>query len=397
MPAKHVTPKAARIAVSLMFFVNGVVLSSWIARIPAIQQSLKLSDGLLGVALLGMPVGALLAFSMTGWLISRLGSQMITTVAALMMCIAVPLPALAPNLPLLLLSLALLGASNGAMDVAMNTQGAEVEERYGRSIMSSFHGFWSVGGIVGASYGSIMATLNIQPPLHLLGIAVVFLIVAMVTSRWLLPVVTSSQEKTPVFVKPTRTLLGLGLIVFCAFFSEGEIANWSGIYLRNFLGATAGLAAASYAGFSLAMTIGRLSGDALTRRLGTVRMVRLSGIITACGLALALIIPHPYVAIIGFALAGIGLASIVPLVFSAAARTPGVPSGLALAMIAPMGYSGSLAGPPLIGFLAEGVTLRGALSVIILLSAIIVLLAHTLNRTAALKDATSDKVSLPVG
>jgi fucose permease len=375
-----IPPRTARIAVSFMFFANGALLSSWASRIPTVQQHLQLNAGELGTALWGLAVGAFTAFLLISWLMARLGSRLTTTLAAIFCCIVLVLPALAPNAPLLWLSLALLGAGNSAMDVAMNAQGAVVEERYGRPIMSSFHGLWSIGSIIGASYGSLMAWLNISPLLHFIGIAILIGLIILPISRWLLPVTTQPDSNTPIIARPTRALLGLGIIGFCSYLSEGAIADWSGVYLHSSLGTSTGLAAAGFACYSVAMTIARLNGDHLTQHIGPDKQARFGGLLAATGLGLALLIHQPIAAIIGFVCVGAGLACIAPLVFSTASRIPGHSPAVSLAAVATMAYMGSLVGPPVIGQLADILSLRGALGLIVLFCAIIALLAHSLRR-----------------
>jgi MFS family permease len=363
-----------------MFFANGALLSSWASRIPTVQQHLQLNAGELGTALWGLAVGAFTAFLLISWLMARLGSRLITTLSAIFCCIALILPALAPNPLLLWLSLALLGAGNSAMDVAMNAQGAVVEERYGRPIMSSFHGLWSIGSIVGASYGSLMAWLNISPLLHFIGIAVLMSPVILLVSRWLVPVTAQPDSNTPIIARPTRALLGLGIIGFCSYLSEGAIADWSGVYLHSSLGTSTGLAAAGFACYSVAMTIARLNGDRLTQHFGPAKQARLGGLLAATGLGLALLIHQPIAAIIGFVCVGAGLACIAPLVFSTASRIPGHSPAVSLAAVATMAYMGSLVGPPVIGQLADILSLRGALGLVVVFCATIALLAHALRR-----------------
>ncbi len=370
---------AARLAVASVFFVNGAVLANWVARIPEVQQRLGLSNGALGVALLGTAVGALLAMPTTGWLVARLGSSPVTKIAALAYCGALPLLALAPDLPLLALALVVFGALNGAMDVAMNAQGIAVERLYSRPIMSSFHGMFSVGGIAGAAGGGILASLGVNPFPHLLGAALLLGMVAVVASRQLLPACVDSVTTGPLLALPTRSLIKLGIVAFCVMLGEGAIADWSGVYLRRTLETGPGLAAAGYAVFSLTMAVCRLTGDRLAQSLGSVRMVRLGGIVAATGLGLSLVIAQPIAALIGFAIVGVGFSCIVPLVFSAAGRTPGIAPSLALAAVTTTGYFGFLFGPPLIGFAADFLTLRVALGIVVVMSAISAVLAGTVR------------------
>ncbi len=374
--------RAARWAVAAMFLVNGALLANWVARIPAVQQRLGLSAGALGIALLGMAIGALAAFPVTGLLIAHYGSRRVTTGAALVYCAAVPLPGLAPNLPLLMVALIALGAGNGAMDVAMNAQGVAVEARYGRPIMSSSHGLWSVGGFAGALVGGAAAGAGIAPFPHLLGAAAVLVIAALVAAHWLLPVVADAHSGAPAFARPTRALLGLGAVAFCSALGEGAMADWSAVYLHTSLATSAAFAAAGYAGFSLAMTVGRLSGDRLTHRFGPVVLVRVGGLLAAAGLGVALVVGRSVPAVAGFALVGAGLSLVAPLVYSRAGRTPGVSPAAALAAVATMGYTGFLLGPPIIGAVAQALSLRDALGLIVLLAVAIAVLARNVGPAA---------------
>ncbi len=374
--------RTARWAVAAMFLVNGALLANWVARIPAVQQRLGLSAGALGIALLGMAIGALAAFPVTGLLIAHYGSRRVTTGAALVYCAAVPLPGLAPSLPLLMVALIALGAGNGAMDVAMNAQGVAVEARYGRPIMSSFHGLWSVGGFAGALVGGVAAGAGIAPFPHLLGAAVVLVIAALIASRWLLPVAADAHSGAPAFARPTRALLGLGVVAFCSALGEGAMADWSAVFLHTSLATSAAFAAAGYAGFSLAMTAGRLSGDRLTHRFGPVVLVRAGGLLAAVGLGVALVVGRAGPAVAGFALVGAGLSLVAPLVYSRAGRTPGVSAAAALAAVATMGYTGFLLGPPIIGAVAQALSLRDALGIIVLLGLAIAALARNVGPPA---------------
>ncbi len=383
---QKVVPSAARLAVAGVFFVNGAVFANWVTRIPVVQQKLGLSNGALGVALLGMAVGALMSMPTTGWLLTRLSSRLVIKITALGYCAVLPLLALAPNLLLLAIALVLFGAFNGAMDVAMNAQGIAVEQRYQQPIMSSFHGMFSVGGMVGAFSSAVLASLGVEPIPHLLGAALLLGIVTIFASRRLLSVATDTVSHEPAFAIPTRSLLGLGVVAFCVMLGEGAMADWSAIYLQKTLGTGLGLAAAGYTVFSLAMAVFRFMGDWLTQRLGSVKMVRLGGIVAASGLGLALVIAQPIAALIGFACVGVGFSSIVPIVLSAAGRTPGLPPGLAIAAVTTTGYFGFLSGPPLIGFAGDLLNLRSALGIVVILSTTVAVLAQTVHHAVGSRE-----------
>ncbi|MEI2579139.1 MFS transporter [Scytonema sp. PRP1] len=235
------------------------------------------------------------------------------------------------------------------------------------------------------------------PVPHLVSAALLLGMVALKASRWLLPSEVDTINQGSPFVLPTRSLIGLGVVAFCVFLGEGAMADWSAIYLSRTLETGAGIASAGYAVFSLAMAVCRLIGDRLTQSLGPVRMVRFGGIMAAIGMGLSLLIAQPVAALIGFACVGVGFSCIVPLVFSAAGRTPGIAPSMALAAVTTTGYFGFLFGPPLIGFAAELLTLRGALGIVVLLSATIAVLAQTVGcATGSFEEGSpNEKISPP--
>jgi MFS family permease len=356
--------RRARLAVAAIFCLNGVALANWIARIPDVKQQLALSEQLLGLVLLCAALGALLAQPTVGWLIGRVGSRRMTTLMVVAFCLSIILPGLAADMPSLMAALFVLGACNGGLDVAMNAQAALVEQCYARPIMSSFHGLWSIGGLVGAALGGLIATLGVALGAHLLGVAIVATLIAALATRWLVADAGARRDAGPAFALPPRALLLLGFIAFGVLFCEGAIADWSAVYLREGLDSSPGVAATGFAVFSLLMAAGRLTGDSLALRLGPAWVVRGGGALVALGIGLAVAGDTPLIAIVGFGLIGAGLACSFPLLLSAAARTPGVAPSTAIAAIATAGYTGFLVGPPLIGSVAEAVTLRGALGLL---------------------------------
>ena len=378
-------PGRARLAVVAVFFLNGVALGSWFVRIPAIQERLGLSEGLLGVALLGAAVGALISMPLAGALASRFGSRRVVGATALLLPLSIVLPALAPSLLFLAPAVAVLGAANGALDVSMNSQAVAVEREYGRSIMSSFHAAFSFGGLAGASLGGLVASAGVDPLPHLAAVAVLCATAAAVAYGALLPAsADAADEGAPAFARPTRALMGLGVISFCVLLGEGAMSDWSAVYLDGTLRTGPGFAAAGYAAFSLTMAFGRLFGDGLAERLGHVRLVRACGALAAGGLGVALLVGHPVFALVGFACAGAGFSVVFPAALSAAGRTEGMAAGPALAAVSTAGYTGFLVGPPTIGFVAELIGLGGALFVVVGLSAAIVLFANAV-RNAGVK------------
>jgi fucose permease len=380
------SPRAARWAVAATFAVNGFALSSWFPHIPAVQRKLDLNDGTLGVALLGTAVGALVATTLSGWVIRRLGSRRATLLSAVGLCAALPLPGLAPNLPLLVLALLLLGATNGTLDVAMNTQAVAVEERYRRPIISSFHGIFSLGGLASSALAVAIIGAGVGTVAHLTVAGLVLGAAALLASRWLLPTEGKAPEGGgPLFVRPSGPLLGLGIVAFCVLLSEGAMADWGAVYLDNALETGSGFAAAGYAVFSATMAIGRLTGGRWIARYGPEALVRTGGLVSAAGLGLALIIGQPVAALVGFGCIGAGLSVLFPIALSAAGRVPGIAAAEGLAAVTAVGYAGFLAGPPLIGLVAQATSLPLALGIVAGLGLVIAGLASTV-RTRSVED-----------
>lgn len=361
-------PQAARLAVAGLFFLTGVMFASWAVRIPAMQTRLGLSPGELGVALLGTATGELVSMNLAGYLAARFGSRSITVMASACLSVMLPILALAPTLPVLVVTLVLFGASFGSVNVAMNTQGVAVERCYGRSIFNSFHACYSLGGLTGSLVGGLVAAHDIAPWPHFLGVACLGIILTLSVAHFLLPAHTDAQGAGVAFARPTPTLLALGLVAFCVLLGEGAMADWSAVYLHSILGAGVGLAAAGYAAFSIVMAVGRGLGDHLTNRLGPRVMVRLGGLVAAGGLTLALVVNWVPLALVGFGLVGAGFSVIFPLALSAAGRTSKQVSGTAIATVAMCGYVGFLVGPAVIGFGADALSLRVALGIVVLLS-----------------------------
>jgi len=339
----------ARAAVTAVFLINGIGYGNWVARIPSIRDDLRLDTQTLGLALLGVAIGSLVGLPLSGALVARFGSRRMTTVAGLALCASLVLPALATGAVTLALGLVVLGAATGVLDVSMNAAGAGVERRGGRSIMSSFHAAFSFGGLIGAALGGFLAGRGVDPLPHLGLAALVGLGAVALVTRPLLPSDACERTTGPAFARPTRSLALLGAIGFGALLSEGAMADWSGIYLRDVRATDTATAAYGYAAFSLCMAIGRLTGDWLVGRFGTVLAVRAGGLVAAVGLTAALLAPSVVLALVGFAGVGLGISIIFPLILSAAARSREVSSGTALAAVSTLGYLGFLAGPPMLG------------------------------------------------
>jgi MFS family permease len=375
--------RKARIAVSAIFFLTGAGTANWAVRIPVVQDRLGLSAGGLGLALLGLSAGAIVAMAAAGQLVARHGSRPVTCVAIFAFAATLTLPPLAPNAAVLMLSLVALGLANGLLDVAMNAQAAAVQKRCERPIMSRVHALYSLGGLAGAATGGQAAAQGIGAGSHLFAVGLVIAVTAAAAATRMLPASADATPDHAPLARPTPALWALGFVAFCVLFGEGAMANWSAVYLRDVSLAGPGLAAAGFASFSLMMTAGRAVGDTLASRLGNVRVTRLGGILATLGAACALLFPHPLPVILGFGAIGAGLSSIFPIVLGASARTEGVVPSAAIATVSMCGYAGLLAGPPLIGAAANTFTLRGGLVLVMLTSAMVVAMARVVGSRRA--------------
>lgn len=382
--------RLARMAVDIFFFLNGVMSATFSARLPAVQMRLALPPGQLGLALLGCTIGGLLAMNIAARVSSRFGSKAILTLASLGSCITLPLVALAPTLPLFLLALVFFGAACGAMDVTMSLQGTAIEREYGRSIMNSFHAYFSVGSLAGASLGSLLAAFAVQPEPHFFAVTIAGCVVLVWSARFLFSsrqeqIVQKQPGKVALSFQISPTLMLLGVIAFCSLLSVGAMFDWSAVYLSGTLHTGAGLAAAGFTTFLICMALGRSVGDSLATRFGATVLVRIACSLAAIGLALALMCTWMPAVFLGLGLVGFGLSVPFPLVLSAAGRLAGQERGSALATVTTWGYCGMIAGPPMIGFLADRVGVRLALAPVAILCVFAVLCAPA-ARTVAAKE-----------
>lgn len=364
------TLRHARLAVTALFFINGTGFATWIPHIPFAQRKFDLDEGTLGLTLLAIAAGAITTMPLTGGLIARWGSRQMCTIAGLAFCLVLPPLLVVPSYPLFIVNLFLLGACGGAMDVAMNAHGVYVEDRYAKPIMSSFHGLFSLGGLVGAGIAAGLLELGWTPERHMFVMSIILLLLTLVALRYLLPpepkVSTADEpDDAPLFALPReRATIILASLAFAVFMAEGAMADWTAVYLLDLPGTDAALAAVGYAVFSLTMAVGRLTGDLIVRLLGRVSVVRWGSLIAMAGMLLAAFSPNPFWAIGGFALVGLGLSNVVPIIFSAAGYLSPNSPGQGIAAVSTAGYFGFLVGPPIIGFLAEWITLSGAFQVL---------------------------------
>jgi len=384
MSQGHVKPMGARAAVTTIFVLNGLLFGSWASRIPAVKERLGVGEAGLGIVLGAIAVGALLAMPLAGWWSARLGSRRTTEAGLLACCLVVPLPALCTS-PLPAVALALLfGMAMGTLDVSMNAHGVAVERRRPRAILSSLHAGFSFGALLGALTGAAAAGLGVDVRAHLVGVCVVSAGAGLVASRGLLAAGADAEPgRPPALVRPPRRLWALGAVGFSCLLAEGAAADWSAVYVEDSLGGAAAVGALAFGAFSVAMTVGRLLGDRLAERFGPERLLRGGGLLGGAGLGLALLVATPVAALAGFLCLGAGLSAMVPTVFRGAGHVAGMPPGVALAAVSTLGYTGLLAGPPVIGLVAELTSLPVALGLVCACCAAVVLLASSARTAAA--------------
>jgi len=385
--AGHPTKPAQRAATVAVFVSHGLLFASWSAHIPQVKQHIGLTDGSLGLALLGAPVGSVAAMLVVARVLPVLGSKRMVQISLLGYSLAGPLVGLAGSLPALFAALLAWGAFQGTLDVSMNTQAVTVERAAGRPLMSGFHASWSIGAFAGAGIGALGVAAGLSLTPQLLALAVPVLLVAgCLTTRMLQdPAVSapSHQELTGsnqgnehpasrVPVRLSRPVLILGAIAFASMLCEGASADWASVYLRGSIHVGAAAAGLGYTVFALAMVIVRLSGNRLLRRFRRERLLPALAAAATAGFAAGLLAHRSAAVIAGFGCLGIGLALVIPTVNSAAGRLPGVSSGTAIAMVSAWGWAGFVFGPPIIGQLASATSLTVALSVLPVLTACIV-------------------------
>ncbi|MEV0470043.1 MFS transporter [Streptomyces prunicolor] len=387
MPGTPTDLTRLRITLTAFFALDGFIFAGWVVRIPAIKHQTGASASTLGLALLGVSAGAVITMMLTGRLCHRYGNHQVTVVCAVLLSLSVSLPPLTHSPLTLGLVLLAFGAAYGGINVAFNSAAVDLVRAMRRPIMPSFHAAFSLGGMVGAGLGGLVAGF-LTPTQHLFGLTVIGLLVTAVVGRELLrlqppaPPQDSPNEVTPPRRLTPRTrglVFTFGLIALCTAFGEGALADWSALHLEQDLDATAGAAAIGYSCFALAMTAGRLTGTRLLERLGRTRTLVSGGTVAALGMLLGALAPTLWAAVLGFVITGLGLANLFPVAVERAGSLAG-PDGVAIAST--LGYGGMLLGPPAIGFMADWYSLPAALTSVAALAAVAAVIGF-LTRHAA--------------
>ncbi|MDQ0377623.1 MFS transporter [Amycolatopsis thermophila] len=369
----------ARRAVSVVFAACGAAFGTWLARVPAVQDRLGLTTGQLATGLFGLAAGSVVALLLAGAVITRIGSRAAAMAGAVVLCGGLPLVAFAPSLPVFVAALVVLGAGNSTLDVAMNAHAARVEEGYGRPIFAGFHAFWNIGGLAGSGADALAETWHVPVTTHFPVAGGILLATALwaVSTGFLRG--PDRGQGGPAFALPGRALIPLGMVAFCGFVAEGAVNSWGAVYLTEVTAAGPAVASLGYFAFSVTMIAVRLGADRIVGRLGPVRFLRLAAAVTVAGFAVVVAVPVPVAGVLGFAIAGLGVAGIVPVAWSAAGRKQPEAPGRAVAAVAACGYAGFLTEPVIIGALAGWIGLHWALASAVVVSGSVAVLAPALG------------------
>jgi MFS family permease len=351
-----------------------LVFASYASRIVTIQQSFKLTNAALGAVLFAVPIGLMCSLPFSGWIITVIGSKRLLIFSLSFYAITLIGLSLAQNVIELIIGLIFFGFASNAMNISVNTQAIAAEEMYQKSIMASFHGLWSFAGFVGAGIGSFMIAQEIKPLYHFIIIASVTVFIIMMIIRYLKNDKVTGND--PIFVMPDKSLMVLGLIALCSMMCEGAMFDWSNVYFKEVIHVPASLLGLGFTAFMLTMALFRLAiADKFKRKYGLRRILQLSGSLTVVGLALAVIFPYFYTALIGFLLVGAGVSSVVPMVYSEAGKSKTMLPGVALAAVSTISFAGILLAPPIIGFISGLVNLRASFTFIALMGACVIILS----------------------
>ena len=344
-----------RIAVSTFFFFCGFLFANWIARVPEVQDHFGISHSLLGTLLLVISSGALISMPLSGWMTVKVGSYRLTQIFGMMSAVMVPLMLISTNYFYVLPFFFFCGFSFGATDVAMNAQAVFVERMYGRPIMSSFHAIFSVGTAIGGVAGAMFSRFEVPLFSHLASISAFGFLMFLTASFFLIndQPDKSEQEESKGFILPNKAIFPIAILAFCGMTGEGSLNDWSALFMNEVVGQSADFSAWAFVSFASAMTISRFMGDSILLKIGKRNILIYSCLAAIAGLSTALFFATPYMTLLGFFIAGLGLANVVPIIYSTAGNMEGLSPSVGIAMATTIGYMGFFVGPPVIGFLSD--------------------------------------------
>lgn len=376
------SPARLRRAIAVYFFISGFGYSSWTSRIPVVKETLKLNDAHFGTLLFLMPVGLIVTMPFTGKLLDHFKSRVIMLYGALIYFVVLIFLGFSPYAWMLAIVLFFFGASRNLMNLSMNAQAIGVQELYTRSIMSSFHAVWSLAGFAGAAVGYVMVATHIIPGWHLLGVSLLLTALTLYYYRDTLDQEPDKNNRRPIFSLPPKGMLVFSLICFASMACENTMYDWSGIYIKQVMHGSNGMATFAFAVYMVAMTTGRIFGDRVADKFGIKFVLRGSGILISCGLFITVVSPYIPLTLIGYLFTGFGVSCVVPFIFSLAGKIPMSNPGPALASISSIGYLGFLLVPPMIGYVAQSSSLRISFAIIATMGLLIISLTRKINAPA---------------
>ncbi|KAA0970358.1 MFS transporter [Aureimonas fodinaquatilis] len=347
-----------------MFLAAGLAMAAWAPLVPFAKARVEISDGSLGLVLLCLGLGSIVAMPLTGVLASKYGCKAVLMVSSIAVAAILPMLALSNDVLTLALSLAFFGAAIGTLDVAVNIQAVMVEKDSGRNMMSGFHGLFSLGGILGAGGVSLLMQAGLSPLYATLTVSLAVVVLLFASRSGLLAYGNREAEGTPLFVVPKGIVVFIGICCFIVFLGEGAVLDWSALFLITSHGVEPAIAGLGYAAFAVAMTVGRLTGDKIIKTFGSTNVLIFGGVVSAVGFVLAVVSTSQSLAFASFFMVGLGASNIVPVLFTAAGAQTRMPSSLAIAAVTTIGYAGILMGPAAVGGIAQVASLGAALLII---------------------------------
>jgi fucose permease len=357
--------RPARWATRVQFCAFGFLTGVWGAHIPTVKAHYAIDEGQLAMALLAAAIGAVACLTQAGAVIAAAGARRIALAAGVTMCTVLALVLVTDRLALLIALMLAFGGASGLLDVAINAEGSVLEERSGKKVMSGFHGMFSAGGMLGAGAAGLLIGAGVAPLRQLLGLAAAMAATVATASVFMLSVHPPDPQPGARYRLPRGVLAVLGVLAAIGLVAEGAMYDWSVLYVQQETGATPAFAALGYASFSAAMAATRFGGDWLRTHVNPPRLMAASGLVGAASMLLVLLVRDPVIAVIGFALVGVGFANVVPILFIAATRVPGVSQASAIAAVSSIGYLGFMVGPPLVGGIAHAASLSWGLGVVV--------------------------------
>lgn len=383
--SNNISPKRIRLGVFAFYFSQGICFSSWASRIPDIKNLLKLGDASWGTILLMLPIGQILGMTLSGFLISKFGSKKILIAALPCYALALISIGLAQSELILIGNLILFGFFGNFCNISVNTQGILVENLYNKSIMSSFHGGWSLAGFTGSLVGLLMVNFGLSPFHHFIIIFIIVTLLILFNFRYLqidkkrVSESTSNSKGTKEKIKPEKFLFLLGITAFCGMASEGAMFDWSGIYFEKIVKVSKNWAPLGFTSFMIMMASGRFIADHAIQKWGRQKIVQFSGILISLGLLLSVVFPNLIVTTLSFMIIGLGVSSIIPTIYSLSGQKTKIPTGMALTIVSSIGFIGFLLGPPMIGYISDVLNLRFSFALIGIFGICIFILSSNLK------------------